>query len=633
MKPIIKFAIITCFAITGLSSCGEYLNVVPDNVATIDNAFSDKYTAEKYLYTCYSFLPDFGDAWNNPALLSGDEIWYPERLDYHNGMRIASGEQNITNPFFDFWSGENNGKELYIGIRICNTFLEKIHEVRDLYDYERDRWVAEVKFLKAYFHFYLIRMYGPMHITDESIPVSATTESIKVERDHVDACFDYVVSLLDEAIEELPLQIEMTSTELGRITSPIASALKARVLMTAASPLFNGNPDYATFVSNDGEPLFNTSFEVSKWERAATACKEAIDLCEEAGFGLFEMEDMVSSFEHNDSLSMKLLLRSRLTERWNKEVVWAGTSGIVNSLQSEANPRLYPALYNPVASRHAPTIRIAEQYYTKNGVPIDEDNEWEYANRFNLATAQSDHRYYIALGEQTAALHFDREYRFYADLAYDRSLWFANGKLVDDEDSWVIEGRKGEYSSVFEVTQYSVTGYWAKKLIHLENEIRNGSSYFMVPYAFPVIRMADLYLYYAEALNEIKGAPDAEVYQYIDMVRNRAGLNGVVESWEGFSSNPLKPSSKAGMRDIIQQERLIELSFEGARFWDLRRWKLAKQYMNGPIRGWSVLKENAKEYYRLNTLHAQTFTVRDYLWPIRENETVLNPSLIQNPGW
>ena len=633
MKPIIKFSIITFIALTGLTSCGEYLNVVPDNVATIDNAFSDKYTAEKYLFTCYSFLPAYGDAWANPSMLSGDEIWYPERLEYHNGMRIARGEQNITNPFFDFWNGRNSGKALYLGIRTCNTFLDNIDVVKDLYDYERVRWVAEAKFLKAYYHYYLIRMYGPIHIIDESLPVSATTESIKVERDPVDECFAYVVDLLDEVMEDLPLQIEMTSTELGRITRPIAAALKARVLMTAASPLFNGNPDYATFLDANGEPLFSSTFDSKKWEQAANACKEAIDLCHETGFGLFTKEDFISSFEHNDSLTMKLLLRSRVTERWNNEIVWAGTSGLATSLQYEATPRLYPALYNPVGARHAPTLRIAEQYYSKNGVPIDEDIEWEYANRYNLATAQSNHRYYIAEGEETAALHFDREYRFYADLAHDRSLWFGNGKLVDDEDSWVIEGRKGEYSSVFEVSQYSVTGYWPKKLINLENEIRNGASYYYISYAFPVIRMADLYLYYAEALNEVKGAPDAEVYEYIDLVRERAGLNGVVESWAAYSSNPQKPVSKAGMREIIQQERLIEMAFEGARFWDLRRWKLAKQYLNGPIRGWSVLKDNAKEYYRINTLHSQSYNLRDYFWPIRENETVLNPSLIQNPGW
>ncbi len=627
MKAITKLSIVSLFVIAGLSSCTDYLNVVPDNIATIDNAFSDKYTAEKYLFTCYSFLPSFGDAWSNPALLSGDEIWYPERLEYNGGIRIAKGEQTATNPVYDRWA------QNYLAIRTCNTFLEKVDGVKDLYEYERVRWVAEVKFLKAYYHYTLIRMYGPMHIMDVSTPVSATIDDIKVERDPVDDCFDYVVDLLDEAIDDLPLQIEMLSTELGRITKPIAVSIKARVLMTAASPLFNGNPDYATFVSKSNVSLFNSSYDETKWEKAALACKAAIDISEEAGYGMFEMADYITSFQNNDSLTMKLFLRSRISERWNKEIIWAATSGIAGGIQSEATPRFYPALFNPVASRHAPTLRMAEEYYSKNGVPINEDIEWDYANRYSLSTGTEDHKYYIGEGEQTASLNFNREYRFYADLSHDRALWFGNGKLVDDEDSWIIKNLKGEYSSVFEVSQYSVTGYWAKKLVHIENEIRNGSSYFSISYAFPVVRMADLYLYYSEALNEIKSAPDAEVYEYIDAVRARAGLNGVVDSWASFSSNALKPTTKSGMREIIQKERLIEMSFEGARFWDLRRWKLSQEYLNGPIRGWSVLKDDPREYYRVNTLHSQSFKLRDYFWPIRENELVNNPSLTQNPGW
>ncbi|MEA1896472.1 MAG: RagB/SusD family nutrient uptake outer membrane protein, partial [Bacteroidota bacterium] len=302
-------------------------------------------------------------------------------------------------------------------------------------------------------------------------------------------------------------------------------------------------------------------------------------------------------------------------------------------LQYESQPRLYPAVYNPVGARHAPTLRIAEQYYTKNGVPIEEDPEWDYANRYKLRSVQSDHRYYIKEGEETASLNFDREYRFYADLSHDRAQWFGNGKLVDQNDSWTIEARKGEYSSVFEVSQYSVTGYWPKKLTHIENEIRAGAWYYTIPYAFPVVRMADLYLSYAEALNETKAAPDAEVYEYIDYVRERAGLKGVVESWTTYSANPAKPATKSGMRNIIQKERLIELSFEGSRFWDLRRWKLAQEYLNKPVRGWNVLKQDVREYYRVTTLFNQSFTLRNYLWPIEENETVLNPNLVQNPGW
>ena len=97
--------------------------------------------------------------------------------------------------------------------------------------------------------------------------------------------------------------------------------------------------------------------------------------------------------------------------------------------------------------------------------------------------------------------------------------------------------------------------------------------------------MADLYLNYAEALNEVKDSPDNEVYEYIQAVRHNAGLDlggDLLNTWSQFSNNPSKPTTKDGMRDIIQQERMVELALEGYRYWDLRRWKLAEDYLVDP---------------------------------------------------
>ena len=147
-----------------------------------------------------------------------------------------------------------------------------------------------------------------------------------------------------------------------------------------------------------------------------------------------------------------------------------------------------------------------------------------------------------------------------------------------------------------------------------------------------MIRLADLYLYYAEALNEANG-PTGEAYNYIDLVRERAGLDGVLTSWSSFSTNASKPTTKEGLREIIQQERMIEMSFEGLRFWDMRRWKLAVDLMNQPIKGWNVLQEDLVDYYKVKDLFYPSFSERDYLWPVSENEIINNPTLIQNPGW
>jgi hypothetical protein len=159
----------------------------------------------------------------------------------------------------------------------------------------------------------------------------------------------------------------------------------------------------------------------------------------------------------------------------------------------------------------------------------------------------------------------------------------------------------------------------------------NGVSYKYYPW--PNMRLSDIYLMYAEALNEANG-PSADVYTYLDRIRERAGIPGVLSSWNQFSSNPDKPTTKEGLREIIQRERMIELAFEGKRYWDLRRWKLAVKYFNQNITGWSVNQEISADYYQIRTLFQQTFVApRDYFWPIAQGELTVNPSLTQNLGW
>ncbi|MDR1221613.1 MAG: RagB/SusD family nutrient uptake outer membrane protein, partial [Tannerella sp.] len=154
-------------------------------------------------------------------------------------------------------------------------------------------------------------------------------------------------------------------------------------------------------------------------------------------------------------------------------------------------------------------------------------------------------------------------------------------------------------------------------------------------YTFPIIRLGGLYLLYSEALNESKEAPDAQVYEYIDLVRARTGLEGVVKTWNehAVADRKNKPLTKEGMRDIIRRERLNELAFEGARFWDLRRWKLAEEYINRPIRGLSIIGETAADYYVETALYQPLFEKKDYFFPVRTQTLTYNLNLLQSPGW
>jgi hypothetical protein len=145
--------------------------------------------------------------------------------------------------------------------------------------------------------------------------------------------------------------------------------------------------------------------------------------------------------------------------------------------------------------------------------------------------------------------------------------------------------------------------------------------------------MADLYLLYAEALNEWLETPNEEVYEYVNLVRQRAGLENVQDAWTKYAKNPDKYKSKAGMQDIIHRERSIELAFEGQRFWDIRRWNKATTELTGPVKGWNYMGNNADDFYQIITVDNVVFTDRDVLWPIRTAELVININMVQSPGW
>ncbi|HMI04085.1 MAG TPA: RagB/SusD family nutrient uptake outer membrane protein [Pedobacter sp.] len=617
------------------SSCKKYLDIVPDNIPTIENAFTMRTSAERFLFTCYAYMPQQSSLTANPAFTSGDEFWLHN--DYTTtGWSIARGLQNVVDPFLNYWQGSQGGRDLYQGIRDCNIFLENVGTVPDLESYERDRWIAEAKFLKAYYHFWLIRMYGPVPLKKENLPVSAGIEDVKVRRDKVDDCFNYVVQLLDEAAVPglLPDRIDNEAAELGRITRPVALALKAYALVTAASPLFNGNTDYTGFTDNQGTSLFNTTFDPAKWERAALACREAIELSEFNGNKLYYYTQSGQQYNVSDTIRIQMNIRNSVTEKWNNEIIWGNPNSTASTIQVQATARgLDPAkrANSGVNGNLAVPIKITDIFYSDRGVPITEDPEWDYAGRFNLKTAIEDDRFNIRQGYTTASLNFNREPRYYADLGFDGSIWYGQGKF-DDNDTWYISAKKGQSASTIASNSHNVTGIWPKKLVYYTNVIGDGNTYTRINYPWPVIRLADLYLLYSEALNESAG-PGPGVYKWIDLVRQRAGLKGVVMSWQTASVNPGKPSTKEGLREIIRQERLIELAFEGQRYWDLRRWKTATTELNKPITGWDIAQQTTDAYYREKQIFKQVFTSRDYLWPVRETEILANKNTVQNPGW
>lgn len=623
------------------AACKKYLDIVPDNVATIEYAFRNRNETENYLFSCYQRMQSLEAPENNPGWTSSGELIMRNNLSGNN-----FGTEYNVNGFWVLYGNlspygtaantniQNDYSSIYVAIRRCNTFLDNVNIPPDLTLGEKTRWISEAKTLKAFYYYWLLRKYGPIPLVKINQPIYASTEEARTPRAPSDSVFSYIFSLIDEALPGLPPVIYDVSTEYGRFTQIMAATLKAKAAVLQASPLFNGDENFKTLTNKDGTKLFPEAYDASKWNNAANACRIALDMCEEQGAVLYKYTKPSNNTNYiPDSISQLLSIQGpvnfdRSANAIISEVIWPGN--VISRHQ-----QYFAALASSSASASRSVdgdavisvpLNIAELFYTNHGVPIDEDVTFDYAGRYTTSIAGADHKYYISSSAPTVKLHFNREPRFYADLAFDRGIWYGMGVENAANPSGL------NYAKGYPGLVSSYTGYWAKKLVNYKTTFSPNSST-EVAYYPPIVRLADLQLLYAEALNEAEG-PNAESYRYIDSVRSRAGLQGVVQSWALYSSNSSKPLSKDGLRSIIHQERRIELCFEGEVGWDLKRWKEYVEVNSLPYQGWNYRgTTTAADFYKLTNLFSPNIGLKNYFWPFQESVFLNNPLIVQNLYW
>jgi hypothetical protein len=655
--------ILLIIAVLFLGSCSDYLEVVPDNTMKLENVFATKDDAWNALARIYNFLPsDNMTHVTNCAL--GDE--YIGRIDASVqsntdqlvAERIMRGLQTTGDPRMGNWSGTGGGKHYYKAIRTTNVFLQYIQNTRNMTDQERANWTAQAKFLKAYYHFLLLQKYGPVILSDEVTSPNAVSDDLFLYRSKVDDCFNYIINLMNEAVPNLT-EIVGTS-ELGMIDQLAATAIKARVMLFRASPFYSGNRQfYDDFLDPvDKQPYFPVNDSEArtkeKWTEALEAVNEAISICEKNGKGLYHYPKTVyiKDLRYYDLNPEKMKtyydLRMVITDPWNEELVWGNSNIAVygdGELANSTNIRLPADVgisegdFNSSGFSWqwmSSTYRMTERYYTENGLPIAEDNSFNYNARHDVViTPGAEEPGYPAIAglmqpnQATINLYMNRELRFYANLGITGGYFRSHFEIIP---TYMMQGTSGGYNPSVNNTDFFCTGVGIQKLVHPESR----SSYWqrVVRYPFPIVRMADLYLMKAEILNEIKDAPDSEVWDEINKVRLRAGIPTVQDSWSSeFAKTKNKHTVKAGMRDIILQERSIELAFEGSHYWDMVRHKRAHIEFSTPIQGWNYRGSSPATFFVLGVVQSRRFTTKDYLWPISLDELNTNGNLIQNPGW
>ncbi len=596
-RSYIKHVILVLVASITFVSCEKgFLDKAPDEDLTIDDVFAERQYAERFLTATYNYLPigiDFAEAYaRNPFVAASDEMEmsWQNRVSHH----MASGTWSPTFlPAYEHWSIP------YQALRRLHLFTENIGRT-PMDEQLKQTWIGEAEFMKAYFHFLLVRLYGAVPIADRSYQPS--DDFSEMRRNTITECIEYIVARCDDAIERLPMNVPAASQ--GRVTAAAALALKARALLYAASPLFNGNPDYANFTDSVGTRLF-PAYDAQLWQRAADAAKASIDRSEAAGYRLYRSAS-------NDPL---LNYQEIFTQRYNSEVLFARNLGVHSWQEMGAAPNSEGGW-----SGLCPTQRLVDAYEMADGSTPITGYQANDAPIINPASGYGEDGYVSEahpLGYYPAGIHkmyANREPRFYASINYNGAIW--RGRQLQFWNS----GNEGKSRGGAEL--YTLTGYLMKKFLDEHNVTIQQNRFVLKTWVY--FRLAEQYLNYAEALNEASpGHPD--IVTYLNAVRERAGLPGVANGLD-----------QAEMRERIRHERRIELSFETHRYFDTRRWLIAGETNGIDLFGMNIhvgdaLNDDA--YYQRTYIKSRVFDRKHYLWPIDQNTLNVSPTLVQNPFW
>lgn len=584
------------------TGCKKFLSQVPDDRLTIEETFRNRSTAEKFLASVYSYIPRewsqrfVGNSNSGPWTGASDEA------EYLWGF-VASNDINIGSWDAGSWFTQVFWRDFYRGIRSASIFIDNIDKVTvDINDEQKRRYKAEAMALRAMYYFYLTRIYGPVVLMGNNvIPVDVPASSINLPRNSMDECVEFIVSELDLAAKDLPTK-PINDGNFARLTRGIALSFKARALLQAASPLYNGNTDYAALKNKDGKQLISQTYDEKKWQRAAAAYKAFIDEFVPGVYTLYRKNDASGNY------SPFISLRDVMLDPWNQEVIF-GRPDDENARNYEVTP-----YHNGYASEVrgsgglGATQRQVDAFFMANGRSITDPASGYVASGTSPFQAPDDNQNRDIFNQWV-----NREPRFYVNITYDNRKWLNtnSGEVIT---RLYFKGNSGKGTS----NDYCPTGYVVRKGAKL-TDWRNGQGV-QVQY-----RLANLYLDYIEALNEYDPA-NSDILKYLNMIRDRAGI-------PGYGPGGLDiPAGKDAMRAAIWRERQVELCFENVRYFDTRRWKIAEQTDNGPAMGLNI-DGTLPDFYNQKPFETRVFNKRHYFFPIPEQDINNNPQLVQNTGW
>lgn len=639
----------------GTSSCSDYLDISHEFNASLG----------------------IGEVWNNATYTRN---WYG--VIYRNLMEYSETGSEV-NAFRNPWSnlcGEiasvkaNSRDVMTSGFTASNgsyhrwaTFYKDIRQAMMFIEYAHDEGVGdatgtnmltaeeiarmkdECRFMMAYYYFSLFELYGPACIVTE-LDDAAEPHITDYDRATVDEMVNYIDGLLaplcDPAQSKLPASVissyadgnySYNFQEIVRPTIVVARALRAKLWMYAASKLFNGGDgsqyyqELQKLQNAKGEYIFPQQKDPQKWIMAKERVWELISFAEAQHHDLYRV--MANGVEQPDRSVYNLF------QEFNQEILWCSTNNSYSDqykMEKRTNPRDVNSCYGTIG----PSQDAVDMFFMDNGLAIYDRG----SNYSELGFSDVENRCYdpeyktTKVDNNISNMYANREPRFYASVIYQGRSWFK--KWMNNHPNYVVDFSAGGGNDLSNGDNVA-TGYMLGKFKNRTVNHASGDTqkWFRVSIIY---RLAEFYLYYAEALNEIDPT-DPDIIKYIDLVRSRAGIAGYQTLNDtGMKTDVIGDYEK--QFDAIQHERYVELYCEGQRYFDIRRWMICSNGQVGcdQTRFYGMNMKGSKDktpgdptsYYTRVKLENRQWSDKLYLYPIHQNVVELsNGRIPQNAGW
>lgn len=542
-----------------LCSCNDFLDREEDSFIDKTATFDSYNRTKQYLTYAYSLLPEGLNRFSGDALLGAatDDACFA--IESSNIQQFNNGSWNaLSNP-------DNVWDRYFAGIAKCCTLLENSNHVNlDIsrldpakrVEYENNlkdirMWRAEAHFLRAYFNFELLKRYGPIPIIKSTLDINKDYSD--TPRPTMKEVVEFIANDCDIAADSLELTPWRNMNDaFGRATKGAALALKSRLLLYAASPL------YVDFGDIDEA---NKPSDATLWKAAADAAKAVIDLNQYALAPAYD-DLFKNDFQNKEYIFVRRYPSNSDFEKSNFPVSYGGKGGT------------------------NPSQNLIDDYEMLDGTAFDWSDPVKAAHPFE-----------------------NRDERLLATVLMNGVLF--KGKRV------------ATYPGGADATpnpNATKTGYYLRKFLNENVNIQTGGG--SDGHVVPLFRLAEIYLNYAEALNEYDPTnPDIAVY--LNKIRERVSLPDVPSGL-----------TQEQMRTLIHHERRVELAFEEHRFWDVRRWKVASSTLGAPVKGVKITQDDAGNFtYSPVQVEQRVFQPKMYWYPIPQSEVLKLHHWEQNKGW